>query len=310
MEMSRSTEADSSRKMSLDEPVREGESVVVAQKESTSTASDVTPTGAVAGPSTPSVEPVVIPAQIVTITSTSPSGLKTRNFPAKYFKPVSSTSSGSGRGFLDLPESYFAPTPSELQTAFAGQVRKREMLVDAPLLTRALREKEALEKKGVKANRWPQTRIRIRFTDRSQLESVFPSTDTLTAIYEFVKCSIEEKHRQKPFVLYQTPPRQEYLRTDPKMKGKSLIDLQLTPSSVFYIKFEDEGLNESTTPPLIPALLSAAADLPLPPPFDPAAAMVPAAPVVDSKSKSQKLGFGGSSGKVVPAWMRGGKSGK
>lgn len=47
----------------------------------------------------------------------------------------------------------------------------------------------------------PQTRIRIRFTDRSQLESVFPSTDTLTAIYEFVKCSIEEKHRQKPFVL-------------------------------------------------------------------------------------------------------------
>lgn len=121
----------------------------------------MTSSSAVAGPSTPSVEPVVIPAQIVTITSTSPSGLKTRAFPAKYFKPVSSTSSGSGRGFLDLPESYFAPTPSELQTAFAGQVRKREMLVDAPLLTRALREKEALEKKGIKANRWPQVSLPI-----------------------------------------------------------------------------------------------------------------------------------------------------
>ena len=27
------------------------------------------------------------------------------------------------------------------------------------------------------------------------------------------------------------------------MKGVSLMDLQLTPSSVFYIKFSDESLN-------------------------------------------------------------------
>lgn len=29
------------------------------------------------------------------------------------------------------------------------------------------------------------------------------------------------------------------------MKGKSLIDLQLTPSSVFYIKFDEDALNGS-----------------------------------------------------------------
>lgn len=65
-------------------------------------------------------------------------------------------------------------------------------------------------------------------------------------------------------------------------------------------------------PPLLPALLAAAADLPLPPAFDPTAPTPPAA-TADNKGKStkgQKLGFGGSSGKVTPAWMKlGGKSG-
>lgn len=64
---------------------------------------------------------------------------------------------------------------------------------------------------------------------------------------------------------------------------------------------------ESTSPPLIPALLSAISSLPLPPPFDPTATIEP---VAEPKSKSQKLGFGGSAGKVTPAWMKlGGKSG-
>jgi hypothetical protein len=46
-----------------------------------------------------------------------------------------------------------------------------------------------------------QTRIRVRFNDRSQLEGVFPSTDKLIHIYEFVKLALAPEHQSKPFVL-------------------------------------------------------------------------------------------------------------
>lgn len=115
---------------------------------STSTAPVAAPTPAPAPPTE---------AQIITLTSTSSDGLRTRSFLAKYWKPV--THDAPLRAALDLPESYFAPTPSELQTAFAGQVKKREQLVDAPLLTRKLREKEEAERSRVKAGRWPQVSL-------------------------------------------------------------------------------------------------------------------------------------------------------
>lgn len=44
-------------------------------------------------------------------------------------------------------------------------------------------------------------------------------------------------------IVDQTPPRREFKLTDPKIGSKSLLDLQLTPSSLFYIKFTDETLN-------------------------------------------------------------------
>lgn len=46
-----------------------------------------------------------------------------------------------------------------------------------------------------------QTRIRVRFGNRSMLEGVFPSTDKLGAIYEFVKASLAEEVKQERFVL-------------------------------------------------------------------------------------------------------------
>ena len=105
-------------------------------------------------PPVPNPPPPATEAQIVILTSTSADGLRSRDFALKYWKPV--THDAPLRAALDLPESYFSPTASELQTAFAGQVKKREQLVDAPLLTRKLREKEELEKSRIKANRWPQ----------------------------------------------------------------------------------------------------------------------------------------------------------
>ncbi|CEQ42745.1 SPOSA6832_04590, partial [Sporobolomyces salmonicolor] len=208
----------------------------------------------------PPAEPGTYP-----LTSTSPTDpSKSRTFHARYFLPSSSSSAhaSSSRSFLDLPESYFNPTAVELQQAFAGQVKRREELTDRPLLTQKLRDRQEAEKSRAKAARWPQvrsvslalevkadlngdgqTRIRIRFADRSQLEGVFPSTDKLVHLYEFVRLSLSDEARSVHFLLYQSPPRTEYTKGDAKWKGKSLIELDFTPSSALYIKFEDDRLN-------------------------------------------------------------------
>ncbi|GAA5866012.1 hypothetical protein JCM1840_003374 [Sporobolomyces johnsonii] len=266
----------------------------------------------------PSTSPAPSPAepQICTLTSVSPTDpTKSRTFHARYFLPSSSSSAhaSSSRSFLDLPESYFTPTPVELQQAFAGQVKRREELTDRPLLTQKLRDRQEAEKSRAKAARWPQTRIRIRFADRSQLEGVFPSTDKLVHIYEFVRLALSDEARAVPFLLYQSPPRTEYTKGDAKWKGKNLMELEFTPSSALYIKFDDDALNDpARPPPLLPALLSIAAPLPPPPSFDPSAS---ASASEDSQAgKAAKpgkgLGMGGDRGKVVPSWLKVGKTAK
>ncbi|BGP20379.1 hypothetical protein JCM10213_002309 [Rhodosporidiobolus nylandii] len=288
------------------------------------------PSPAPADPPSPSSSSALTPnpgpdglAQTHILTSVSASDpSKQRNFEARYYLPSSSSSghAQASRSFLDLPESYFAPTPVELQQAYAGQVKKREDLTERPLLTKRLREREEAEKSRQKAARWPQTRIRIRFADRSQLEGVFPSTDKLVHLYEFVRLALREDVRETGWYLYQSPPRTEYRKSDPKHRGKNLMDLDFTPSSALYIKFEDrDELNDAhSPPPLIPDLLSLAAHLPAPPSFDPSAASAEAAEKSPEQLKREKedklrklmgkgLGIGGNKGSVKPAWMRGGK---
>ncbi|BGP11711.1 Tether containing UBX domain for GLUT4 [Rhodotorula toruloides] len=296
----------------------------------------------VAGPSTAThtVQPAAGPARTVILTSVSPvDPSKRRDFEARFYLPSSSTHATATTRFLDLPESYFQPTQVELQQAFAGQVKKREDMTDKPLMTKALREREEAAKNRAKAARWPHTRIRIRFPDRSQLEGVFPSTDKLVHLYEFVRLALREDVRDIPFVLYQTPPRTEYRRGDPAYKGKNLMDLQFTPSTALYIKFEApsppsatsaipsgisiDDLNATTSlpPPLTPDLLAAGGELPLPPSFLPGDESPSGAPSGESEEARKKrekeekmkrllgkgLGMGGSKGSVKPSWLKIGK---
>ncbi|GAA6020124.1 hypothetical protein JCM8202_005000 [Rhodotorula sphaerocarpa] len=264
-----------------------------AQGEPSSSSSPPPPNARAAFTSSSTATPQAAPAArreartvvLTSVSATDPS--KRRDFEARYFHASSasdSASSSSARAFLDLPESYFQPTPSELQRAHAQAISHREQLVDRPLLTAKLRERTEAERNRAKAARWPQTRIRVRFADRSVVEGVFPSTDKLIHLYEFVRLALDPRVRSVPFVLYQSPPRTEYRKGDPAWRGKSLMDLQFTPSTSLYIKFEPpaeaiEGVDfdalnavtpgEEWRPPLTEELLAAGGDLPLPPSFDP-----------------------------------------
>jgi tether containing UBX domain for GLUT4 len=47
----------------------------------------------------------------------------------------------------------------------------------------------------------PETTIRIRFTDRTQLEKVFSSTDKIRSVYAFVRSSLREDVKPIKFIL-------------------------------------------------------------------------------------------------------------
>lgn len=159
-----------------------------------------------------------------------------------------------------LPDEYFTPTAAELKEAQATLSARTQALVNAPLQLRATRE--AAEK--AKRDRWPQTTIRVRFTDRTQLEKIFPSTDKIRSVYAFVRNCLREDVKPIKFILYQ-PPKRDLKVSDPKVRDLSLTQLQLAPSSILLLRFEDEALNRTDVPaPLASAILSQAMDLPIP----------------------------------------------
>jgi len=163
-----------------------------------------------------------------------------------------------------VPDSFFTPTPADLAAAQAQLSARAQALTNAPLLVRAQREADM----KAKLDRWPETRIRIKFTDGLQLEKVFPSTNKIRSIYAFVRGCLREDIKSIKFILYQ-PPKHDLKVSDLKVRDLSLAQLQLAPSSLLLLRFDDQSLNHGSVPaPLDPCILNHAVDLPLPPPID------------------------------------------
>ncbi|KAL7004156.1 hypothetical protein EMMF5_006283 [Cystobasidiomycetes sp. EMM_F5] len=226
----------------------------------------------------------------------------------KVYKPPKD---GSMPRIPDLPDSYYQPSSNDLRLAQAGQSQRLAQLgVNTNFTTRKQRDLDARKKEEKRVNRYPRTTIRIRFPDRHQLETTFPSSKTLQAVYDFTKESLNEEWRESPFILY-TPPRFELRLNDPKVTGKSLLDLQLAPSSALHIKFSEESLNESATrAPLRADLLDIAEDLPAPPSFDPTPEQIAAQEAArkseleqQDKGKESTVGSN-TSGNKVPKWLQ------
>ncbi|KAI0059190.1 hypothetical protein BV25DRAFT_1829229 [Artomyces pyxidatus] len=202
----------------------------------------------------------------------------------------------------DLPDDYFTPSPADLKAAQAALHARTQALVNAPLQTRAVREKKEKER----LQRWPNTTIRVRFSDQTQLEKSFPSNSKIRVVYAFVRGALREDVKPIKFVLSQSPPLRELKVSDPKVRDLSLAELQLAPSSVLLLKFEDDSLNHSTVPaPLAPDVLSQAIDLPPPPTYD--GPVVPPPPRRAASSSTQTQASSSSQtggGKKVPKWFK------
>lgn len=180
-------------------------------------------------------------------------------------------------------------------------------------MTKAMREKEEAKRRAGRKV-YTDVKIRIRFADRTQLETQLPVTATLHDIYEFVRSSIDPAVQQTPFTLFTSPPKTDYKESD----QRSLKVLGFVPATVLSVRWNDADLNStslsvmadpdklltsgcadvSKPAPLRTDLASSATDLPPPKQFDDTQAG-PSTPTPAAGSKSA-LGS-----KPVPKWMKG-----
>lgn len=212
--------------------------------------------------------------------------------PFKVYKPCDSPPAPSP----PPPDDYFNPTAADLKVAQAQLSARTQALVDAPLQLRATREASRETVQQAKKDRWPNTTIRVRFSDRTQLETVFPSTDKIKSVYAFVRELLREDMKPNKFILYQ-PPRRDLLVSDEKVRKLTLMDLQLTPASVLLLRFVDDEFNRPNTPaPLAPPVLAQAVELPVPPSNEQVEAATPASGFDKFLANTEKK---------VPKWLKG-----
>ena len=92
--------------------------------------------------------PAPAPSPVPSTSSSSSSA------PVKVYRPLN----GPAPALPEVNDADFEPTGGELHAAFAGQVRKREKLVDGPLLTRKLRDEAAAKDMAARRARFPTVR--------------------------------------------------------------------------------------------------------------------------------------------------------
>ncbi|CDS00324.1 uncharacterized protein SPSC_00816 [Sporisorium scitamineum] len=201
------------------------------------------------------------------------------------------------------------PSPEELKSAFRSTLLQRHG-PDAPLLTRAQREKQEA-RLGLYPSRnrtWTSVRIRIRFSDRTMIESTFNESDTLDSVYDFLhSCLDEQVTRGKNAVIYTAPPKVEYKREDRKWKGQTLRQLGWIPSAVVSVRWDDAEMNASGYPaPLKGQLRGRAEPVPVPPSFDQPSPAQQQGSATQSASSSASAG--GNAAKPMPKWLKNIKS--
>ncbi|KAK6478248.1 tether containing UBX domain for GLUT4 isoform X1 [Huso huso] len=101
----------------------------------------------------------------------------------------------------DLPDEFFQVTVDDIRKRFAQLKSEREVLEEAPLLTKSLRESQMKEK----MQRYPKVVMRVQFPDRHVLQGFFRPLETVGAVREFVRKHLEDPDLR--FYLFISPPK-------------------------------------------------------------------------------------------------------
>ncbi|CAG8474650.1 325_t:CDS:2 [Paraglomus occultum] len=138
---------------------------------------------------------------------------------------------------IELPDSFYELTPTELKYLIAMQKAKNTALENAVLKTKAVREQEEVARE----RKYPKTLIRIRFPDRTQLEGSFLSKEPVEELYKFVREAVRTPARE--FYLFIAPPKK--VLDDMRI---SLYKAELSPASIVHFNWSDK---QSDDPPYL-----------------------------------------------------------
>ena len=99
----------------------------------------------------------------------------------------------------ELPDDFFDLTVHDVRLLFNDLRKKREELEDQPLLTSSY--KEIVQSSNILRNLqiYKKTLIRIQFPDRSVLQAVFRSVETVADVHTFLNELLAD--RNLPFFL-------------------------------------------------------------------------------------------------------------
>ncbi|CAO1635389.1 unnamed protein product [Sympodiomycopsis kandeliae] len=164
--------------------------------------------------------------------------------PSESSKPSSSSSSSNAQNSASslippLPSEEIKPTTEELQALYASTMEKNYRMginPNAPLMTKAMREREQAKRGGGQNLRktYNEIKIRFRLPDRTIVEYNLPSSRRLLSLYPLFSSVLASSI---PFVLFTSPPRAEYKQDDAKLKDKTLADMGWGGAAVVQVKF-------------------------------------------------------------------------
>ncbi|OCT60446.1 hypothetical protein XELAEV_18046471mg [Xenopus laevis] len=123
----------------------------------------------------------------------------------------------------ELSEDFFEITVDDVRRRFAELRSERQRLQEAPLVCKAIRDRQMQEK----LERYSKVVLRVLFPDRYILQGYFHPTETVGAVKEFVRSHLEDSNMQ--FYLFITPP-----RTELKDDFQTLFQVYLFPAALIH----------------------------------------------------------------------------
>ncbi|KAI3620089.1 hypothetical protein CBS9595_002056 [Malassezia furfur] len=182
--------------------------------------------------------------------------MSAQEFPDPAPTPVSVYRAPNNRAYAPPPPEHdnFEPTSAELREAFASVIQQRNG-PNAPLMTSAMRARQEAASGRIK-KQYDTVRIRVRFSDRTQIEHTFPHSATIDDVYTMVDSTLHEGS-QGDYMLFQSPPKRDFPRNQIRT---TLVQLGFAPAAVLGIRWADPTRNGSD-------VAARARDMPLPPSF-------------------------------------------
>ncbi|KAJ3046254.1 Tether containing UBX domain for GLUT4 [Rhizophlyctis rosea] len=140
----------------------------------------------------------------------------------------------SGPSKIELPDDFFELTSAELKVLVAGSTQRRTAIEGAPLMTKAMRERED----ELRRAKYPKTLIRARFPNRLTLQVTFWSGEKVSSLYDAVRESLATPDRA--FTLYVTPP---FKTLEPE---QTFWKFGLAPATLVYFKWSDGDVSAAS----------------------------------------------------------------